>query len=338
MTCGALTLWLKFIICVSLILVSGSRLCAYADIISKNSRISAGLMGVLFLACITSFPEMFTSLGSITVVHAPDLAIGDLVGAVIINVFFIAMLAILFRKGSVLAGQSRVNISTAVLTIMMLFVIIGALTLRRFTNIKSGIFNVGFGSILLGLAYIAGTVASYKREVKVVMRHTGKGIAAPLMIKFIVSALIIIISGLWLASIGKKISDFYGWNEMYVGVILIAIATTMPELAVSFAALKRNSVNMAVGNLLGSNFFNLFIIFLLDIVLRRGEFLSYVSGLNIFPAFLAIILTTIAVAAMLKKPKDKPVFPYIAWDSALIISVFLVGQYLLYNIVLSINW
>lgn len=295
-------------------------------------------MGVLFLAFITSCPEIVTSLGSITVVYAPDLATGDLLGAVIINIFVIALLGILCRKGSILVEQSRVNIFAAALTILMLLVIIGFISLRHFSNLQLGILNVGFGSILLGLIYIIGIAIIYRQEIDTAKLNTKGNIAISLKIKFFIAAAIIIISGLWLANIGKKIADFYSWNEMYVGVLLIAFATTMPEFVVSLTALKRNSVYMAAGNLLGSNFFNLFIIAILDSVFRKGEFFSYISRLNVFPALLAMILTAIAMGAMLKKPAKGAILARFPWDSAIIIAVFLVGHYLIFNLVYTIKW
>ena len=337
-------LWVKFAICFFLIIVSGYKLSSYADIISKAGRFSASLMGILILAFITSCPELVVSLTSITTVNAPDLAMGDLLGADVFNIFAIALLGIICGRGSILmtstgpSGQSRSNILSAALTAVMLFVVIGFIILSHIFSFRLEIFNISLGSILLAVIYILGCTFIYKHEAHIAKPETKEKIAKPLIIKFIISALIIIGSGIWLAYIGKEITDFYNWNEMYVGVLLLAFATTTPEFIVSLTALKRNSVYMATGNLLGSNLFNLFIIFVLDASLRKGNFFSCISGLNILPASLAIILTVIAIGAMLKKPARKPGAKYFPWDSTIIITVFLAGHYLLFKLVHVLKW
>jgi len=291
---------MKFVICAGLILLSGSRLSNYAHTISKKGVFSAGLMGILFLSAITSCPELFTSLGSISIVSAPDLASGDLIGAVIINILAIGLLGFFYKKKSILKGQNNSNILSAALTIVMLGIVIASLSSNTsfFTSIS--IFNVGLGSIVIGLTYIIAMHIIYKKESHS-MKNKPKGKVAPsLWAKFVFASIVIIFSGFWLAKIGDQISTTYGWSQMWVGLVFMAIATTLPEFIVSLTALKLNSAHMAVGNFLGSNFFNIFIIFILDIFFRRGQFLSYVSHSNIYPAFIAILLTSVILIRMLK--------------------------------------
>lgn len=294
-------LWAQFIICAVLILIFGSKLSGYADDISKKGAFTAGLMGVLFLAVITSCPEIATSIGSVTVVNAPDLATGDLIGAVIINTSLIGLLSVLYPKGPILTGGNRSNILIAALTILMLGFIIGFISLRTITGLKLGIFNIGIDSIILGSIYLAGMYIIYKRETDMAKPTAKEKTDTLLWVKFIISAGTIIITGFWLARTGKAIVDANDWNEMLMGLTFMAIATTMPEFVVSLSALRLNSVNMAVGNILGSNFFNLFIITILDIFFRKGEFLSFVSGSIIYPAFFAMLLISIAVSRMWKR-------------------------------------
>ena len=326
-------LWLQFFICVLLIIISGSRITVYADTISKKTNFSAGLMGILVLAFITSCPELVTSLSSIKVVDAPDLAAGDLVGACMFNILTIAILGALSGKGSLLEKQCKGNITTIILTVLMLLITMGSIILWHFNGLALGVWNIGIGSILIGATYIIGIGFISRHEVNSVEPGVKEKVAPSLIIKMIMAAAVIIFSGVWLAHIGKAITISYHLSEVYVGVLLLAFATTMPEFVVSFTALRRNSIHMATGNLLGSNLFNLFIIFILDASLRKGEFFSYISKSNILPTFFAIILTLITLAAMLKKGKRKKVFRYFSWDSAMVIGVFLTAHLLIFNLV-----
>jgi len=332
-------LWPQFFICALIIIVSGSRLSLYAGAISEKTGFSAGLMGILVLAVITSFPEIFTSIGAATLVNAPDLAMGDLLGAVIINVLAIAILGMLSAKGSLMAGQSRANIMTAAFTALMLLAVITSIGLRIAGAPPSGALNISAASFILALLYATGIFFIYRGA-----SGGGAGAGArnkidgALKIKFIASATAIAASGLWLARIGKGISEFYGWGEMSVGIILMAIATTMPEFVVSFAAAKRGSPHMAAGNLLGSNLFNIFIIFILDIFFREGELFSRISPSNILPASLAAVMTGIALYAMFKRPAKEPAARRISPEAGVIIAVFLIGHYIIFKLARAVNW
>jgi len=320
-------LWIQFIICAAAIIASGYKMTVFADEISKKTGLSSGLMGMLILAFITSCPELATALSSISIVNAPDLAIGDLVGANAFNIFAIALLGVLCGKGSILRRQSKIDIFTAALAVLMLIVVIASIRLGSIAEI----FHTSLGSIIIGVLYIGGIVFIYKRETHAAPRER-EGITTALKSKFAIAALIIIASGVWLARIGKNISVAYDLNEMYVGVLLIAFATTMPEFVVSLTALKQNSISMATGNLLGSNIFNIFIITILDAFLRRGNFFTYVSGTNILVGLFAITLTVIALGAMLKKSEGGKILKFFSWDSLIIIAVFLAGHILIFNL------
>ena len=84
-----------------------------------------------------------------------------------VSVFVIAMLGLLYRKGPILTGQNKTNLLTALLTILMLGIIIGFISLRQAVTLKLGIFNIGIDSIMLGLIYIIGMSAIYKHEAKI---------------------------------------------------------------------------------------------------------------------------------------------------------------------------
>ncbi len=319
-------LWIQFIGCLACIIAAGSKMTVFADEISEKTGLSSGLMGAIILAAITSCPELFTSLSSISVVDAPDLAMGDLLGADAFNIFSIALIGVLCGRGSILRGQSKVSVFTAALTVLMLITVAVSVRLRGITDIL----HISLGSLILAALYLGGIFYIYKKDGRGEARKKER-ITASLTVKFIAAALVIIASGVWLAKIGKSISIVYGLKETYVGVLLIAFATTTPELVVSFVALKQGSVPMAAGNLLGSNIFNLFIIVILDMALPKGNFFTYVSPFNIPVAFFAMALSAIAIPAMLKKPPGGKVLRFFTWDSLIIIGAFLAGHILLFN-------
>ena len=88
---------------------------------------------------------------------------------------------------------------------------------------------------------------------------------------------IVVGAALWLPFVGKSIAEPMGWHQSFVGTIFIAFATSVPEIAVTIGALRIGAIDMAIGNLLGSNLFDILILAIDDILYLPGPILSYVS-------------------------------------------------------------
>jgi len=119
-----------------------------------------------------------------------------------------------------------------------------------------------------------------------------------------------------------------GLGETFVGNIFVAVSTSFPELAVSIAALRIGAVDMAVGNIFGSNIFNMFILAIEDIFYFKGPLLSFVQGQHMIPSLLAMAMTGLAIAGLIYNA-EKKLFVW-AWDSFGIIVLFAVNLVLLY--------
>ena len=89
-----LQVWLRFIICAAVIFFAGSRLSKYGDIIAEKLGLTRAWIGLVLLATITSVPELANSIGAVTYVNAPDLAVGDLFGACLFNMNFAVFIKI----------------------------------------------------------------------------------------------------------------------------------------------------------------------------------------------------------------------------------------------------
>ena len=96
--------------------------------------------------------------------------------------------------------------------------------------------------------------------------------------------------------IGKGIAEQTGLGQTFVGNIFIAISTSLPEVVVSLSAMKINAVDLAIGNLFGSNIFNIFILAIDDIFFIQGPLLSYANPNHIISAQSAIVMMTIRLS------------------------------------------
>lgn len=288
-------LWLQFAVCGLLILIFGYKLSGYADRISSAGHFSEGFMGILFLAAVTSFPEIFVSVAAV-LKDLPDMAVGDPIGAIILNILLLYGLGLFYRKGKIFTEISKSQAITCSFTLISL-IIVGAAILARAKGIfELGVFGVGIDSLVLISLYVVGMRVLYKRQSG--RSESGTGVHRDIVIlwlKFALAAAVIILCGIWLADLGRQIITATGLGAVLVGTVFLAIATTLPELCVSLFCFKRGQVDMAVGNLTGSAFFNITILFLLDVFFRKGQLLSHISishlaSLSIAGALIATVI------------------------------------------------
>ena len=110
--------------------------------------------------------------------------------------------------------------------------------------------------------------------------------------------LVVIIAATFLPKIGEGIAETTGLGQTFVGNIFIAISTSFPEVVVSMSAVKIDAIDLAIGNLFGSNIFNIFILAIDDIFFTKGPLLSFVNPNHIISALSAIAMTTIAIVGL----------------------------------------
>jgi len=125
---------------------------------------------------------------------------------------------------------------------------------------------------------------------------------------------VVIVSAVLLPKIGEGIAETTGLGQSFVGNIFIALATSLPEVVVSTAAIRMGAADLAIGNLLGSNIFNIFILGIDDIFFTKGAILSVVNQNHMISALSAIAMTAIAAIGLTYRAEKKRLF--IAWDSA----------------------
>ena len=111
--------------------------------------------------------------------------------------------------------------------------------------------------------------------------------------------------------------------------MFVAVVTTLPEMAVTIAALRIGAVDLAVGNLLGSNLFDVLILAIDDIFYVQGPLLSAVSATHAITAFAAVIMSGILIVALLYRPATR-FHGTIGWVSLSLLMVYLLSSYAVY--------
>ena len=305
--------WVQFIACLAIIIIAGTRLSKYGDIIAEKTGLGHVWVGIVLLATVTSLPEVATGISSVAIVKNPDLAIGDLFGASLINLAIIAVVDALYKKGPILHFLGTGIVLATILSMLLIAAAATAIFLAH------GVFNISilgmvgiYSPILLCLYFIsqymlfrfqtrqpesANNANSQGREYSSVsLKRT--------LLNFIFSAAAIIGAGIWLGFIGDQIADATGLKASFVGTLFLAVSTTAPEMVVSITAARLGALEMAVANVVGSNLFNIgVIIFLNDLFFSGEPILKYVSSGHILTALFALMMSSIVIFGIIFRPK-----------------------------------
>jgi len=326
-------LWLKFAACVAVIAVAGRSVAKYGDVIAEKTGLSGLWIGVVMMAIATSLPELFTGISAVAFVGEPDLTIGDLFGANSFNLLNLALLDIASRRGPLLAHASAGNLLTAGLSLVLV-------SFAAASILGSGVLNLGIGWIgiytpIIILLYLGMVwmIYNYERhridedsDVVETLQYAGISLRKA-YIGYAISAACIIAAGIWLAFLGEDVAEATGLGTGFVGSLIIGFSTTLPEITVSFSALRLGAMDMCVANMIGSNLFNMMVIGIDDIFYTKGPVLAHVSPNHVFTAVMVMLMTGIFVAAVVSPPRRKTPLGA-SWYALALIAVFAVGTYI----------
>ena len=335
------TIWLQFAACAALIGIAGFHLSRNADAIAQRTGLSGSWIGVALLATVTSLPELAIGITSVTVAHAPNLAVGDALGSCMANLVFLVLIDFICRQEPVWRRASQGHVLAAAFGVVMLgFTLVSLLVLQLAPAGAGGLLpatsQFGFGlltPVLLALYLVAmRTVFAYERtHTMPVVDVTGAALPAlrQTVTRFAIAAAVVAGAGLWLPFVAVKLAAAMGWNNSFVGSLFVALVTSLPELAVTLSALRLGAIDMAIGNLLGSNLFNVGIIAVDDLFYRPGSLLADASPVHAVTAASAVIMTGLAMVGLFFRPRSR-VLRAVGWVSLGLAAVYLLNTYVLY--------
>jgi len=320
--------WIKFIVCVVVIFISGRKVARYGDIIAEQTGLGGVWVGLVLIAMLTSLPEFFNGVSAVTLVDAPGLTIGNLLGANMFNLFNLALLDLVHRNGSILAVVGKTHRLTGIFSLLLVFFVAGFILISHRLHIMD-IGWIGWYTPFIVLLYLffARILYRYERQhpslKQTEFEYADKSLKH-VYLHFSISAVFIIGAGLWLAFIGDEISEVYGWGQSFVGSVFLAFTTTLPEITVSFAAMRIGAKDLAVANLIGSNLFNLIIISIDDLLYTKGPILAAVSETHLVTAFTVMLMTAVFIIGL--GHRHRRVFRLSWWNITLML-LFLMGAY-----------
>ena len=333
--------WLIFLGSAVVIVYAGTKLSQYGDQIAEKTGLGGLWVGVLLMAGATSLPEVFTTV-SASLLDAPNLAVGDLLGAVMTNMLTLGAVDLYYRRKRV---WQRVAFEHALVASL-------AITLTGITGFfvlldtDVTLWGVGVGSLVLAVIYVLGMRLVFLQEdlkrrererESVIHAEEGKRSAGGrrpglrrASMGFAAAALAILVAAPLLADSAVKIAEATGISTTFIGTSLVAITTSLPELVTTFAAVRLGAFDLAVGNLFGSNAFNMCVMFFADVAYRPGSLLNAVNNTHAVTALVGILLMNVGLMGIIYRAKKR--FPLIEPNGVLIVVGYLLGMWMLFRL------
>lgn len=308
---------LLFVLSAGLIAVAGGRLIAATDAIAERLRLGRAFIGVIIVATITSLPELSTGVSAVTLADAPDIAVGDIVGSCVFNLLLFALADVASPGVAFYARLRSAHNLTAAFGIILLGVL--ALSLLAPATARFSIGHVGFYSILLAALYFAGARLLHGVEVlnPIGVEEVDDNVM-PLnaaIRQCAMAGATVIVAGALLAVSAERIAEAFALSDSLFGVLFVAVATSLPEMVTVLAAVRLKAYDLAAGNLLGSNLFNMLVLVIDDIAYVKGPLLATASDTLADSAVIAIVMTATIVAALnyVRRTEPHPVDAWVAW-------------------------
>jgi len=330
-----LIVWVQFAICLILIGVAGTRLALYADAIAEKTGMGGSWVGVVLLASVTSLPELATGISSVTVAGVPDIAVGDILGSCVFNLFILAILEMMIRSESIYRKASQGHILSSGFGIILIG-IIGLGIILSAGEGKVAVGHVGVYSFVLVGFYIFSMRTVFRFEKQLAEELTSQVpenyahmTLRQTLLRYLGAALVVVFAGIWLPFIGAELAVQMQWNESFVGTLFVAFVTSLPELVVTIAAVRIQALDMAVGNVLGSNLFNTVIIAVDDLFYLPGPLLADVEQSHIISALVAIVMTGVVVVSLFYRTRRMR--HVVSWSGLTLIALYILNAYTQYQ-------
>jgi cation:H+ antiporter len=330
-------IWIEFIICAGLLIWAATLLAKYGDVLADKTGLGRAWVGGILIAGITSLPELASGISAVTWLKAPNLAAGSILGSCLFNLALIAVMDIAYQPGRILAKANDGHILSAGLGILLLgMVAMGVLVGSQYNSVGFPGFSLLSILILVIYAFGARMISTIEqaRQAEVLDKTAetegyAQISARKAYLVFIVSALAVVGLGIWLASIGDRISATTGLSRSFVGNLFLATSTSLPEIAASLAAIRIGAIDMAIANVLGSNLFNIAILAIYDIADGRANFWTSLTDANGFAAVIAMMMTGVVIVSLMYRVSPKTPYRF-SWDGISLAVMYLGAIVMLY--------
>lgn len=344
-----LPLWgYAVVFCVGAVVVwiAGTRLSSGAEAVAERTGLGQAFIGALLLGGATSLPEIAATTSAAFLGSAP-IAVNNIFGGIAMQVAVLAIADAVYGRRALSAGAR--DASVLIEGVLLVFVLAAAATAISVGD------RALFGAGAWSMAVLALVVVSLYLVKKYEMQpewHAREEAAPPgeqraerrraqrermrslsntrLTLQLVLAAAGVLAAGFSVAKAGEQIAEQTGIGGSFVGAALMPLATSLPELSTTLAAVRIGAPLMAISNIFGTNLFDAALLPVVDVVYPGGPVLNEVGQFAQVGALLGIACTCIYLAGILER-RDKTVMR-LGLDSILVVLTYAGGMVLLYTL------
>jgi len=331
-------IWMQFLATALVIVFAGTQLARYGDVLGEKSGLGRSWIGLVLLAATTSLPELFTGFSATALSALPEIAMGDVLGSCMFNLLILSFMdAIQPEPLSARAHQGHA------LSIGFGLLLLGVAGLGLLAGPHMPALGwVGLPSLVLIALYFVAMRLIFTHEQHRRAREThevaeqlqyGEITVRTAALRYAGAAVLVVGAALWLPQLGAELARQTGLGEAFVGSLFIAITTSLPEIVVSLTAVRIGALDLGVGNILGSNLFNLLILGLDDVFYRQGPLLAGADVSHSVTVLAVVTMNALFLIGLTYRVLTKRFA--VTWDTGAIAAVYVTAVALAY--VLSVS-
>jgi cation:H+ antiporter len=306
-----------FLACAAVIAVCGVMMTGRADRLADRTGLGEALVGALILGAATSLSGTVVSVTAALDGRA-SLAFSNSIGGIAAQTAFLALADMTFRRANLEhAAAEATNLIQGVLLIALLALPLVALTAPEVT-----IWAMHPVSLVIPLVYLGGMAVSRQVRETPMWRpvetsdtradtpeeepKADTGSTLRLSLEFAGLMAIMGIAGWLIAQTGSALIDQVGLSASLVGALMTAVATSLPELVTTLAAVRRGALQLAVGGIIGGNMFDTLFLTLSDAAYRDGSLYHAATREDFFWIATGILMTTALLAGLITRERHGP--------------------------------
>ncbi|MCC9606004.1 hypothetical protein LOC68_20065 [Blastopirellula sp. JC732] len=337
------TLFAQFVGLAVVIVIAGSFMTKAADVIGEKSGLGSSLAGLVLLAAATSLPEFAININAVQLpdyATGVDLAMGNILGSSLFNLLILGVIDLAIRsKTRMFSPLSAAHALSALASVALTSILLLFLLLHhQQTDLPLAWGHVGLGSLGVGLFYLFSLRLIYLDQ------QVAATLEAPLLEEaeekkmsltraiatYLIATVVIFIAARYLSIVADRVAEVTGLGGSFVGSTFLALTTSLPEMVTTIVAVRMGASDMAIGNILGSNAFNIAIILPVDAFYSRGAILQDASGVHAVTAGLVIFVTCVATMGILYRAEKR--YLLVEPDALLVVLLVIASLYVIYRL------
>lgn len=327
--------WIIFFVSAAVLILAAVQLSRSGDVIAIRTGLGGAFVGTLLLAGATSLPELLTAISSIGQ-GEPQLSVGTFFGSSMFNMALIGVLDLMYRQGRVLFRAAISHALTGGLAILL--TALAVFFIQADLDIRIGWIGIDtliiFAVYLFGMYLIQQNSKQHESVAETISpSHTPSETLTSLtgaIVRFAVATLVLVLITPLLVSSSIEIAEITGLTTGFVGTALLAIITSLPEVVATFSAFRLKAFDMAIGNLFGSNIFNMFALGIADIFYTSGSLFTDLDVSLGLAGMLALVMTATALIGNLARV-ERRIAGVLEVDALLLLVAYVGGLFLLYQ-------